>query len=62
MTDGACGVHTYINKSDGDFYGKTQALTVAFTSGLIEYYSHHTRELGRRTSFTAETLPGQALA
>ncbi|MCJ1399897.1 hypothetical protein MMC11_003100 [Xylographa trunciseda] len=38
MTEGARGAHTYMDKSDDDFYGKTQALTVAFNGGLIEYY------------------------
>jgi hypothetical protein len=41
MTEGARGAYTYMDKSDDDFYGKTQALTVAFNGGLIEYYGHH---------------------
>ena len=41
MTEGAYGTHKYMNKSDDDFYGKTQALTVTFNGGLIEYYGHH---------------------
>ena len=41
MTEGAYGTHKYMNKSDDDFYGKTQALTVTFNGRLIEYYGHH---------------------
>ena len=41
MTEGARGVHTFMKRSDDDFYGKTQALTVAFNGELINYYGHH---------------------
>jgi hypothetical protein len=41
ITEGARGVHTFIKKSDDDFYGKTQALTVAFNGELINYYGHY---------------------
>jgi hypothetical protein len=41
MIEGARGAHTYMDKFNDDFYGKTQAFTVAFNGGLIEYYGHH---------------------
>ncbi|ESZ90552.1 hypothetical protein SBOR_9059 [Sclerotinia borealis F-4128] len=41
VTEGARGAHTYMHGSNVDFYGKTQAITIAFNGGLIEYYAHH---------------------
>jgi hypothetical protein len=41
MTEGARAVYKYLDKSDDDFYGKTQALTVAFNSETLKFYSHH---------------------
>jgi hypothetical protein len=35
MTEGARAVHTYIDKSDDDFYSKTQALTVVYNSDTV---------------------------
>ncbi|KAM3066353.1 hypothetical protein ACMFMG_003138 [Clarireedia jacksonii] len=41
MTEGAHGVHTYIGRPDDDFYGRTQALTVAFNGETLNFYAHH---------------------
>jgi hypothetical protein len=41
MTEGALAKHRYMKKPDDDFFGKTQALTLAFNGGIVEYYSHH---------------------
>jgi hypothetical protein len=41
MTEGARAVHKYLSKSDNDFFGKTQALTVAFNGETIKFYGHH---------------------
>jgi len=46
MTEGARAVHTYTGQSDNDFYGKTQALTVAFNGRCVEYYGHHALRTG----------------
>ncbi|TAQ90071.1 hypothetical protein B7494_g1584 [Chlorociboria aeruginascens] len=47
ITEGAYSTYTYMNKSDDDFYDKTQALTVAFNDGLIEYYGHYALQTPR---------------
>ncbi|KAF7859680.1 hypothetical protein EAF04_008759 [Stromatinia cepivora] len=41
MTEGARAVHTHMDKSDDDFYGKTQALTVAYNGDTVKFYGHH---------------------
>jgi hypothetical protein len=41
MTEGARAVHTYIDKSDDDFYGKTQALTVVYNNDTVKFYGYH---------------------
>lgn len=45
MTEGARAVHKYLNKSDDDFYGKTQALTVAFNGETLKFYGHHALQI-----------------
>ncbi|KAH9217719.1 hypothetical protein DL95DRAFT_406420 [Leptodontidium sp. 2 PMI_412] len=42
---GARAVHKYLNKSDDDFYGKTQALTVAFNGETLKFYGHHALQI-----------------
>ena len=41
MSKGARAMHKYLGKSDDDFYGETEVITVAFNGALIEYYGHH---------------------
>jgi hypothetical protein len=41
MTEGARAVHEYVGKPEDDFYGKTQALTVAFNGETLKFYGHH---------------------
>lgn len=41
MTAGAHAVHTHIGKPDDYFYGRTQALTVAFNGETLNFYAHH---------------------
>jgi hypothetical protein len=41
MTEGARAVHTNMGKSDNDFYGKTQALTIAHSGDTLKFYGHH---------------------
>ena len=41
MTEGARAMHTHMGKSDDDFYGSTQALTVAFNSETLNFYAHY---------------------
>jgi hypothetical protein len=41
MTEGARAMHKYLDKSNDDFYSKTQALTVAFNSETLKFYGHH---------------------
>jgi hypothetical protein len=41
ITERARSAHIYIDKSDNDFYDKTQALTVIFNGRLIEYYGYY---------------------
>jgi hypothetical protein len=63
MTEGACGAHTYMDKSDDDFYGKTQALTVVFNGGLIKYYGHHALQTPGPSQLAAgEAAPNKAAA
>ncbi|KAE8442401.1 hypothetical protein EG329_003418 [Mollisiaceae sp. DMI_Dod_QoI] len=63
MTEGARGAHTYMDKSDDDFYGKTQALTVAFNGGLIECYGHHALQTPGPSQLAAdEAAPNEAAA
>lgn len=45
MTEGARAVHKYLDKSDDDFYGKTQALTVAFNGETLKFYGHHALQI-----------------
>ena len=45
MTEGARAVHKYLDKSDDDFYGKTQALTVAFNGETLKIYGHHALQI-----------------
>jgi hypothetical protein len=54
MTEGAYAVHKYLDKSDDDFYGKTQALTVAFNGAVIEYYGHHMLRTPRPSQLAAD--------
>jgi hypothetical protein len=53
ITEGARDTYIYINKSDNDFYSKTQALTVAFNGGLIEYYGHYALQTPGPSQLTA---------
>ncbi|KAH8598462.1 hypothetical protein B0O99DRAFT_591745 [Bisporella sp. PMI_857] len=41
MTEGARAVHTYMDNSDDDFYGKTQAVTIAYNDDTVKFYGHH---------------------
>ncbi|KAL5327273.1 hypothetical protein ACEPPN_004967 [Leptodophora sp. 'Broadleaf-Isolate-01'] len=41
MTEGAHAVYTHLDKSDDDFYGKSQALTVAYNGDTVKFYGHH---------------------
>lgn len=41
MTEGAHAVHTHTKKSDDNFYGRIQALTVAFNGETLNFYAHH---------------------
>jgi hypothetical protein len=41
MTEGARAVHTYMDNSDDDFYGKTQAVTIAYNGDTVKFYGHH---------------------
>ena len=43
MTEGARAVYMYVHgdKVDNGFYGKTQALTVAFNGATLKIYGHH---------------------
>ncbi|RDL33132.1 uncharacterized protein BP5553_08571 [Venustampulla echinocandica] len=41
MAEGARDVHRYLGKSSDNFYGKTQALTVAFNGDALKIYGHH---------------------
>ena len=41
MTEGARAMHKYMGKSDDDFNGKTQALTVAYNGETLKFYCHH---------------------
>ena len=45
MTEGARAIHKYLDKSDNDFYGKTQALTVAFNGETLKFYGHHALQI-----------------
>jgi hypothetical protein len=45
MTEGARAVHKYLDKSNDDFYGKTQALTVAFNGESLKFYGHHALQI-----------------
>ena len=38
-------MHKYLDKSDDDFYGKTQALTVAFNGETLKIYGHHALQI-----------------
>jgi hypothetical protein len=52
-----------MDKSDDDFYGKTQALTVAFNGRLIEYYGHHILQTPGPSQLAAdEAAPNEAAA
>jgi hypothetical protein len=54
MTEGAYAVHKYLDKSDDDFYGKTQALTATFNGAVIEYYGHHALQTPRPSQLEAD--------
>jgi hypothetical protein len=41
MTEGAHAIHAHMGKSDHEFYGKTQALSVAFNGEILNIYAHH---------------------
>ncbi|KAH6716423.1 hypothetical protein BKA61DRAFT_721019 [Leptodontidium sp. MPI-SDFR-AT-0119] len=41
MTAGAHAMHTHIGKPDDNFYGRTQALTVAFNGETLNFYAYH---------------------
>ncbi|RDL35431.1 uncharacterized protein BP5553_07362 [Venustampulla echinocandica] len=45
MTEGAYAVHTHINKSNVEFCGTTQALTVGYNGENLNFYGHHTRQI-----------------
>ena len=54
MTEGTYNTYKYINKSDDDFYGKTQALTVIFNGRLIEYYGYHALQTPRPSQLVGD--------
>lgn len=41
MTEGAHAIDTHLGKPNDEFYGKTQALTVAFNGEMLIIYAHH---------------------
>ena len=41
MTEGAHAIHAYMGKSDDDFYGRAQALTVSFNGRTLDFYTNH---------------------
>jgi hypothetical protein len=41
MTEAAHAIHRYLGKPDKDFYGKTQAFTIAFNGETLVIYAHH---------------------
>ena len=45
MTEGARCIHDYLNKSDDDFYGQTQSLTLAFNAENLRVYGHHALQI-----------------
>ena len=47
MTEGAYVMHTHMGRFDNDFYGKTQALTVAFDGTKLDIYAHHAVQVAR---------------
>lgn len=36
---------TYMSKPDDDFYGRTQALTVALNGEMLTFYAHHAAQI-----------------
>jgi hypothetical protein len=63
MTEGARGTYIYMDKSDDDFYGKTQAFTVVFNGGLIEYYGHYALQTPGPSQLAAnEAAPNEGAA
>lgn len=63
MTEGARVTHNYMDKSNDDFFGKTQALTVAFNGALIEYYGHHALQTPGPSQLAANrTVPSKDAA
>jgi hypothetical protein len=45
MTEAAYAVHRHVGQPDQSFFGKTQALTVAFTGLTIDMYAHYAIQL-----------------
>jgi hypothetical protein len=41
MTEGAYAIHVYMGKSDDSFYGKIQAITVAFNGLSLDFFTHY---------------------
>lgn len=41
ITKGALAKHKYIKKPNNNFFNKTQVLTLAFNSRIVEYYSYY---------------------
>lgn len=58
MTEGARAKHKYLSKSDDDFYGKTQALTVAFNGEILNFYGHHAVRIPTPSHPTTYDLAG----
>jgi hypothetical protein len=50
MTEGAYTIHTHLNKPDSGFFGKTQAITVAFNSHTLDIFVHYVVHVHNRKS------------
>lgn len=42
-----------MNKSDDDFYGKTQALIVTFNSETLKFYGYHAAQIRASSQLAA---------
>ncbi|KAF4626374.1 hypothetical protein G7Y89_g11789 [Cudoniella acicularis] len=55
MTHSAYAMHNYMGRSDADFYGKTQAVTIGYDGENLKLYTHHAVQ-------TSKDSPQQAVA
>lgn len=65
MTEGAYRIHKYMGKPDEDFFGKTQAITIAFKGIAVFIYGHFALKIlgpSEATTISGEPTGTAALA